>query len=91
MSASRSSYFLPQIVSDGQGAFVSGKLIFDNILLAHDMVHALRKNPECNEEFMAIKTDMSKAYDRVEWDFMKELLLRLGFDRKWVGWIMFCI
>ncbi|KAG7568115.1 Reverse transcriptase domain [Arabidopsis thaliana x Arabidopsis arenosa] len=88
---SRLKVWLPAIVSDAQGAFVLGRLISDNILLAHEMVHALRTNPDCNEDFMAIKTDMSKAYDRVEWNFLEELFLRLGFDRKWVDWIMICV
>jgi len=58
---SRLKVFLPDIVSDAQGAFVSGRLISDNVLLAHEKVHALRTNRECNENFMALKTDMSKA------------------------------
>ncbi|KAG7536410.1 Reverse transcriptase domain [Arabidopsis suecica] len=88
---SRLKIFLPEIVSDTQGAFVSGRLISDNILLAHEMIHALRTNPRCDEDFMAIKTDMSKAYDRVEWNFLEELLIRLGFDIRWVQWIMCCV
>lgn len=83
--------FLPEIVSDTQGAFVSGRLISDNILLAHEMVHALCTNPGCDEDFLAIKTDMSKAYDRVEWNFLEELLIILGFDIKWVQWVMTCV
>lgn len=81
--------FLPMIVSDTHGAFVLGWLISDNILLAHEMVHALHPNPDCNEKFMAIKTDISKAYDRVEWDFFEDLFTRLGFDRKWIEWVMY--
>lgn len=40
---------------------------------------------------MAIKTDMSKAHDRVEWNFFEVLLEHMGFDRVWVCWIMACV
>lgn len=40
---------------------------------------------------MAIKTDMSKAYDRVEWNFLEVLMEKLGFDRVWIRWIMACV
>lgn len=40
---------------------------------------------------MAIKTDISKAYDRVEWDFLREIMEKLGFDQKWIQLIMACV
>lgn len=72
---------LPSLISDTQGAFVLGRLISDNIIVVHDMVHGLRKNDSMGKQFMAIKTDMSKAYDRVEWCFLETLLEKLGFDQ----------
>lgn len=82
---------LPHIISPIQGSFVAGRLISDNILIAHEMVHGLRTNPTCKSDFIAIKTDMSKAYDSFEWNFLEALFLRLGFHQQWVSWIMLCV
>ena len=40
---------------------------------------------------MAIKTDITKAYDRLEWSFLEETMRRMGFDSKWIRWIMLCV
>lgn len=82
---------LPEIISETQGAFVSGRIISDNILIAHEMIHGLHTNTKVAEGWMTIKTDMSKASDRVEWNFLEVLLERMGFDRIWVRWIMACV
>ena len=82
---------LSNLISETQSAFVSGSLISDNILIAQEVFHGLRTNNACKKKFMAIKTYMSKAYDRVEWSFMERLLLKMGFCSVWVARVMTCI
>lgn len=89
--SSRLKVFLPDIVSQTQSAYVSDRLISDNILIAHEIMHSLNSHPTISKEFLAFKTDMSKAYDRVEWKFLEEILLALGFSKKWISWIMGCV
>ena len=79
---------LPSLISETQSTFVSGRLISDNILIAQEMFHGLRTNKSCQDKFMAIKTNMSKAYDRVEWIFIQELLTKMGFDNHWIQLMM---
>jgi hypothetical protein len=70
---------LPKIISPGQSAFVIGRLITDNILLAYELTHYLNQRRRGRNGVATIKLDMSKAYDRVEWLFLQMMMLRLGF------------
>ena len=81
----RLKYCLLSFISETQSAFVAEKLISDNIQIAHEMFHRLRTNKACKRKYMAIKTDMSKTYDIVEWSFIYALLQKMGFDPHWVN------
>ncbi|TQD76094.1 hypothetical protein C1H46_038362 [Malus baccata] len=40
---------------------------------------------------MALKLDISKAYDRIEWSFLEQMMRHLGFAEEWINWIMMCV
>jgi hypothetical protein len=86
--ANRLKTILPQIVSPLQSAFVPGRLISDNTLVATEVAHFMHKLRRKSDGFFSLKLDISKAYDRLEWSFLEAILLRLGFAQAWIDVIM---
>ncbi|KAA3473245.1 reverse transcriptase [Gossypium australe] len=70
---------------------VQRRLISDNLLLAYEILHTFRQKRTRKKGYMAVKLDMSKAYDRVEWSFLKKVMSRMGFAEKWVELVLKCI
>ncbi len=89
--ANRLKRVLPRIISPQQSAFVPGRLIFDNVLVAYEALHTMQTRLRGKKGFMAIKLDMSKAYDRVEWGFLEAMMRRMGFADWWIDLIMKCV
>ena len=71
-----------------QSAFQPYKAISNNILVAFETLHHMKTKKIGKEGYMALKLDMSKAYDRVEWIFLEKLMLKMGFHDNWVRLVM---
>lgn len=66
-------------------------MILDNILIAYELTHFLLNKREGDLGYVDLKLDMSKAYDRLEWCFLRDIMRRLGFDKQWIEFIMECV
>ncbi|XP_062106727.1 uncharacterized protein LOC133818056 [Humulus lupulus] len=87
--SSRLALVLPSLIQSNQGAFVRGRTIAHNIMILQDLIKNYGRantSPRC-----AIKIDISKAYDTVDWLFLENLLKEVCFPMKFIGWVMKCV
>lgn len=88
--ANRLWVFLDEIISTEQSVFVPGRLIMDNVLITYECTHYLKRK-KGKIRACAIKLDMAKAYDRVECNYLRGIMLRLGFVESFVNTVMRCV
>ncbi|KAL9671160.1 hypothetical protein QQ045_008726 [Rhodiola kirilowii] len=89
--ASRLQKILHLVISPFQSAFVKGRNIIDNFVVAHEIAHFLKRCRDNGKNYASIKLDMSKAYERVEWPFLEKLMLKMGFAERWMDRVMRCV
>jgi hypothetical protein len=89
--ANKMKIVLPHIISYNQSAFIPGRHITDNIIVAFEAFHTMATRLKGKQGFMALKLDMSKACDRVEWDFLEAIMRRIGFSKQWTQLVMKCV
>ncbi|CAH9059413.1 unnamed protein product [Cuscuta epithymum] len=84
--ADRLSLILPKIISPEQIGFMKNKDMVDHILIAQEMVHSLNKKVRGSN--VMVKLDMAKAFDKLSWKFIADILNRFGFSPKFIHVIM---
>lgn len=77
--ANRLKLVLPHVMSYSQSAFVPRRQITDNVLVAYELVHFLRRKRKGKQGFMSIKVNINKAYDQVEWSYLDRVMELMSF------------
>lgn len=89
--SNRLKKILSLIISPSQSAFISGRLITNNMTISYEALHTMKSRMRGKEESMALKLEISKAYDRIEWVFLETIMRNMGFGEKWIMLIISCI
>lgn len=82
---------LNSLISDKQSAFVEGRLLTDNALIAFEINHYIKRKTQGKNGVVGLKLDVSKAYDRLEWNFLEHMLCKFGFSELWISRVMMCV
>lgn len=82
---------LSSIISDKQSAFIKGRLLINNALIAFEINHYITRKTQGKHGVAVVKWDVLKAYDRLEWSFLEYILTKFGFCLDWITSIMLCV
>ena len=85
MLAVRLGKIANNIINVCQTAFIKGRNILDGVLSLHEILHDLKSNKKSG---IVLKLDFEKAYDKVQWSFLHEIMIGKGFPEKWIDWVM---
>lgn len=72
------------LIDDSQSAYIKGRLIGDNIVTAHEILHHVRTR---KQQGILLKLDFERAFDKVHWEFLFEILSARGFGQLFIDWI----
>ena len=72
------------VTGKNQTGFIKGRNILDGVVVLHEVLHELRSNAQG----LILKIDFEKAYDRVRWSFLEQILVEKGFPQRWIDWVM---
>lgn len=81
---------MSKITSPNRCSFVLGKSSTDNIVVTQEMIHNMR-SMNGKKSFVAVKVDLEKAYDRVRWESVREILWEAELPGCLIELVWYCI
>lgn len=89
--ANRLKECLPIIISDTQSAFVEGRLLTDNALVAFELNHYIQRKRQGENGVVGFKIDVSKVYDRLKRHYLEAMMIKFRFNSVWRDRVMKCV
>jgi hypothetical protein len=80
----RISNVADRLVASNQTTFIKGRYILESVVTTHETIHSVHQS---KQQGFILKLDYEKAYDKVNWEFLLEVLKKRGFGDKWLMWI----
>lgn len=82
---------MPEVITPFQNAFAKGRLISDNILVAHEMLRYIKRCRKGRRYWASLKIDLYKAYDKISRSFLREVLRDMNFPPHWIQILYQCV
>ena len=93
--ANRLKLVMGEVISDSQQAFVHGRQILDVVLIANEVLDSRLKDNtpglllQMDIGFL-LQMDIEKSFDHVNWDFLMNVMCKMGFGHRWINWMKWC-
>ena len=85
--ANRLKSVMGEVISDSQQAFIQRRQILNAVLIANETLDSRLKD---NKPGLLLKMDIEKAFNHVNWDFLMEVMSKMGFGHRWINWMKWC-
>ena len=74
-----------ELIGSNQTGFIKGRHILEGVVILHEVIHELKTS---KRKGLILKIDFEKAYDKVRWDFLEEVMFGKGLPASWSDWVM---